>query len=78
MNVSDIIGKEVLDKNANRFGKVIDIDVDISRGAVNHLIVRVGLTKKLNVMASNIVTVGDKVILNVIKEELEQMPVNAK
>jgi sporulation protein YlmC with PRC-barrel domain len=78
MNASLIIGKEVLDKNAKRMGKVVDLDLDIPKGMINHLIVKVGLTKKLYVPIANIEKAGDRVILNITREEMEKNPLLAK
>jgi sporulation protein YlmC with PRC-barrel domain len=72
MNASVIIGKEVLDKNAIRIGKVVDIALDIPQGKIDHLIVKAGLTKKLYIPVSNIETAGDRVILNLVREELDK------
>ncbi len=73
MNASEIMGREVLDKKANRIGKVTDLDIDVTKGAINFLTVKIGMTKKLNIPTANVERAGDKVILNVSKEELEAM-----
>jgi sporulation protein YlmC with PRC-barrel domain len=78
MNVSDILGKEVLDKNANRVGKVIDIDINIAKGSVDYFVVKAGLTKKLYVNIGSVERAGDKVTLNLAKEELEKRPAPVK
>ena len=43
MKTKELFGKEVLDINANRVGKVSDIDVDVVQGIVNSMIVKGGL-----------------------------------
>ena len=53
MKASELFGKEVLDVNANRVGKVADMDVDVLKGAVNHIIIKAGLTKKRPPICSN-------------------------
>jgi sporulation protein YlmC with PRC-barrel domain len=70
MHISKIMGKGVLDINANMVGKVDDIDVDISSWKINHLVIKLGLIKKLPVNVDKIDKIGDKVILKVTKAEL--------
>jgi len=71
MNTNELFGKEVLDVNANRIGKVADIDVDLLQGVVNHVIVKAGSTKKYVVTLDKIDRIGDKVILRVTKDDLK-------
>jgi len=71
MKTSELFGKEVLDANANRVGKVADIEFDLSQGVVNNLIVKAGFTKKLTIPLSSIDKMGDKIILKVKQEELK-------
>ena len=71
MNTNEFFGKEVLDVNANRVGKVADIDVDVLQGVVNHMIVKAGLTKKYVVSLDKIDKIGDKVVLRVTKDDLK-------
>jgi len=71
MNTNELFGKEVLDVNANRIGKVADIDVDLLQGVVNYVIVKAGLTKKYVVTLDKIDRIGDKVILRVTKDDLK-------
>lgn len=65
MNAKKLFGKEVLDANANRIGKVADIDVDVLQGVVNYIIVKASWTKKYDVSLDKIDKIGDKVILRV-------------
>lgn len=70
MHISKIMGKGVLDKNANIVGKVDDFNIDISSWTINHLVVKLGLIKKLPISVDKIDKIGDKVILKITKEEL--------
>lgn len=70
MYTNELFGKEVLDVNANRVGKVADIDVDLLQGVVNHLSVKTGLTKKFIIDLDKIDKIGDKIILSTAQEEL--------
>jgi sporulation protein YlmC with PRC-barrel domain len=70
MRISEIFGKGVLDKNANNVGKVIDADINLSPWEIKHFIVKIGIAKKLPISVEKVDKCGDKVILNVTKEEL--------
>ena len=70
MLISNIIRKEVLDKNANKIGMVVDIDYNFPLWTINYLVVRMGIMKKINVGVEKIDKIGDKVILIVTKDEL--------
>lgn len=74
MNATEIIGKEVLDKDVNRIGKVVDIVLNIEKGMIEYYLVKIGLTKKIFITNSSIARVGEKIILNVTKEEAEKSP----
>lgn len=78
MDTSKILGKGVLDKNANSVGRVVDIDVSLPQWTINHIVVRMGIMKKLTIGIDKIDKIGDKVILNVTKDELEKAPLAAK
>ena len=71
MKTSELFGKEVLDANAYRIGKVSDIDFDPLSGLVNHLIVKAGFTKKHIITLANIDKIGDRVILRIKAEDLK-------
>ena len=49
MNTQELFGKEVLDINANKIGKVSDMDFDMQQGVINHIVVKAGLTKKYDI-----------------------------
>ncbi len=78
MQISALIGKGVLDRNANNVGKVADIDVTLPGWTIDHLEVKVGLVKKLSVSLDQIDRVGDKIILKVTKDELEKSQPSAR
>ena len=71
MKTREFFGKEVLDSDANKVGKVADIDVDLLKGVVNHMVVKSGLTKKYNITLDKIEKIGDKVILRTKANELQ-------
>lgn len=74
MKTSKIIGKKVLDSEANDVGKVSDIDIDIKSNTINKVIINTGelSLRKVNyeVTPSMIAQVGDYILLNVSNSEL--------
>jgi sporulation protein YlmC with PRC-barrel domain len=59
-------------------GRVVDIDVSLPQWTINHIVVRTGIMKKLTIGIDKIDKIGDKLILNVTKDELEKAPLAAK
>ncbi len=78
MNASEIIGKEVFDKDVHRIGKLADIGLNVERGTIDYFIIKMGLTKKAQITNNEIALAGDKIILNITREELEKSPVDVK
>jgi len=72
MYISEILGKQVLDKSGNNVGKVVDININFPQWTVNHLLVRIGMIKKLPIGIDKIDKIGDKIILKTAKDELEK------
>jgi len=70
MKAKDLLGKEVLDSNAKTIGKVNDFEIDITRGIVEHINVKAGLSKGYVVGLDKIQVVGDRIILTVTEDEL--------
>ncbi len=75
MKVSDFFGRRVLDKKANEIGKVVDMVIKPKEGIITSMIISTsdfGLTRKdLEMVTADIEEVGDYLLLNVEKEELE-------
>jgi len=70
MLISEIMGKGVLDKDANNIGKVTDIDINFPAWTTNYLIVKMSLFKKINIGIEKIDKIGDKVTLKITRDEL--------
>ena len=74
MKTSKIIGKKVLDCNANDVGKVQDVDIDIKSNNINEIIINSGelSLRKVNIEVTPdmIAQVGDYLLLNVSKSEI--------
>ena len=72
MKTTEIIGKKVLDNNANEIGKVQEIDLELKSSSINkEIIVNSGelniRKEKYEVNPTDILTVGDYIILNISK-----------
>jgi sporulation protein YlmC with PRC-barrel domain len=72
MNTRELFGKEVLDSAAIRIGKVADLDFDIQKGVINHLVVKAGLTKKYVITLAEIDKLGDRIVLKIGQAELQK------
>jgi len=72
MHTSELLGKKVLDKNGNNVGKVVDIDINLPQWTVNHMMLKIGMIKKLTIGIDIIDKVGDTIILKITRDELEK------
>ena len=70
MYITEIIGKEVLDKNAAAIGKVADVNIAFHGWQVVYITVKMGVFNKFNIGVEKIDKIADKVTLNVVKDEL--------
>ncbi|HIH34884.1 MAG TPA: hypothetical protein HA277_03875 [Methanosphaera sp.] len=74
MKTSKIIGKKVLDCEANEIGKVSDIDIDLKSNVINKVIINTGelSLRKVNydVTPAMIAQVGDYILLKISNSEL--------
>lgn len=70
MNTKELFGKRVLDVNANKIGKVADMDFNIQKGVINSIVVKAGFTKKYHVSLDKIGKIGDEIMLRISKGEL--------
>ncbi|MDO5851589.1 MAG: PRC-barrel domain-containing protein [Methanobacteriaceae archaeon] len=77
MKMSKLIGKKVLDGNAFDLGKIQDFDMDIKEGKINSITItpnEISFKKvSMNVNITEISEVGDYVLLNINKSEIEEM-----
>ncbi len=78
MLFSEIERKEVLDVNANRVGNIIDVDLDVNKGTINHFMIKIGVFKKVPLTPEKIDRIGSKVLLKVSRADLESTPVMSK
>ena len=89
MNINDVLGSKVLDKNAYEVGSVSDFDFDPKEGKINSMVVSLkkGLFTKeeLEVDYSDVATIGGYVILakelpkaEEVEEEVEAQKVEVE
>ena len=72
MNTNELFGKEVLDASANKIGKVVDLDFDMQRGMIDHIVVKAGLTKRYTISLDKIDKIGDRIVLKIGEDELQK------
>ena len=72
MKAKELFGKEVIDANAKVMGKVVDIELDISKAAIRGILVRSSLTSKLSIPPEDIDKIGDKVVLRVAADKIKK------
>lgn len=74
MKTTQILGKKVLDSNANEIGKVHDIDLNFKSNNINTITINSGelsLRKNIyEITPDNISQVGDYMLLNISKSDL--------
>lgn len=75
MNFKELLGREVLDANAEIIGRVSDIEFDVERGVISNVVVKAGMLRKYDVRFDNIAKIGDKVVLKLSQEELKRRTV---
>ena len=78
MLFSEIERKEVLDVNANKVGNIVDVDLDVMQGTINHFMVKIGVFKKIPLSPDKIDKIGSRVLLKVSKADVENTPVSSK
>jgi sporulation protein YlmC with PRC-barrel domain len=76
MKVSEFLGTKVLDKNGIEIGRVSDMLVDPTEGLINFITISTGefgiRKKDLEIRSSDISVLGDYLLLNIGREDLEQ------
>lgn len=74
MKITKILGKKVLDCDANDIGKISDVDLDIIDNSIKSIFINsseLSLRKVIyEVIPSNVSQVGDYILLNISKSEL--------
>lgn len=72
MSVRDLMGLSVVDANADDFGKIEDIHLDVKEGRVSSIVIKTGglRRERFEIKPEEIEKVGDRVILNVVRESI--------
>jgi len=77
MQVSEFLGKKVLDKNAIEIGKVSDVDLMPKEGIINSITVSTGdmwlRNKNFEIKPSDINQIGDYILLNLEGSSIEEI-----
>ena len=76
MQVSEFLGKKVLDKNAVEIGKVTDLDVMPKEGIINSITVSTGemwRNKNFEFKPEDISQIGDYLLLNIELSSIEEI-----
>lgn len=79
--LDDIIGKEILDSQANIIGKVKDIEIDTTSNKIESIIVTKGgfnnkigsSSKEEKIPFEEVGRVGDKIILNETSDKIRNL-----
>ena len=75
MKISELIGKKVLDDNANEIGKIQDIDINLKENTISETINPNELSlRKVNfkITPEMVSEVGDYLLLNISKSEISK------
>jgi sporulation protein YlmC with PRC-barrel domain len=72
MKAKGLFGKEVIDVHAKVVGKVVDIDLDMSKAKILGILVKTGLTKKVSILPGDVDRIGDKVLLKIAKDKIHK------
>lgn len=77
MQVSEFVGKRVLDKNAMEIGKISEVDLMPKEGKINSITVSTGemwlRNKNFEIKPDDITQIGDYVILNLEGDQIEEI-----
>ncbi|MBI5680554.1 MAG: PRC-barrel domain-containing protein [Methanobacterium sp.] len=76
MQVSEFLGKKVLDKNAVEIGKVSDVDLMPKEGVINSIMISTGellRNKTFEIKSDDIAQIGDYLLLKLEEEEIEEL-----
>ena len=72
MKISELIGKKVLDDNANEIGKIQDIDINLKENTISEITINPNelSLRKVNfkITPEMVSEVGDYLLLNISKE----------
>lgn len=72
MKAKKLFGKEVIDVDARVVGKIVDMELDVSKASIRSILVKSGLGKKLSILPQDVDKIGDKAVLKIAKDKLQK------
>ena len=72
MLVKKLLGKEVIDANGAKIGKIADLDIDLVSARVKSAVITAGFNKKYKIKLEDIVTASDTVIIRFSENDLKK------
>lgn len=76
MKISELIGKKILDDNANEIGKIQDIDINLKENTISEITINPNelSLRKVNfkITPEMVSEVGDYLLLNISKSEISK------
>lgn len=76
MQVSEFLGKKVLDSNANEIGKITDVDLMPKEGVINTITISTGdilRNKNFQIKPADISQIGDYILVNIEESQIEEL-----
>ncbi|WP_414468528.1 PRC-barrel domain-containing protein [Methanobacterium sp. ACI-7] len=76
MQVSEFLGKKVLDSNANEIGKITDVDLMPKEGVINTITISTGdilRNKIFQIKPADIRQIGDYVLVSIEGSQIEEL-----
>jgi sporulation protein YlmC with PRC-barrel domain len=72
MLVKKLLGKEVIDSNGGKIGKIADLDIDLVSARVKSAVITAGFNKKYKIKLEDIITASDTVIIRFSENDLKK------
>ncbi len=72
MKAKKLFGKEVIDVDARVVGKIVDMELDVSKASIRSILVKSGLGKRLSILPQDVDKIGDKAVLKIAKDKLQK------
>ena len=72
MLVKKLLGKEVIDANGAKIGKIADLDIDLVSARVKSAVITAGFNKKYKIKLEDIITASDTVIIRFSENDLKK------
>ncbi len=73
MRAKDLFGREVSDVDAKVIGKIVDVNIDVSKASIVGILAKSGLTKTLAILPQDVDKIGDKIVLKIARDKLQNV-----